>query len=131
MESFASYRERRNESRRIFQSRYHKLTKAIESLTLKAAIEEDSKRDNANVDGDTPMGTMLQYGSTLAKEFAKSYMMNPKFADAHDSGQIHIHDLDFLPMGTTTCCQIDFETIYLKMAFQRDMVIFVHHKIYE
>lgn len=112
LESFASYRERRNESRRIFQSRYHKLTKAIESLTLKAAIEEDSKRDNANVDGDTPMGTMLQYGSTLAKEFAKSYMMNPKFADAHDSGQIHIHDLDFLPMGTTTCCQIDLNDLF-------------------
>ncbi len=112
LESFASYRERRAESRKIFVSRQHKLMKAIESLTLKDAKEEDAKRDNANVDGDTAMGTMLQYGSTLSKEFAKSYMMNSRFAEAHDSGQIHIHDMDFLPMGTTTCCQIDLLDLF-------------------
>lgn len=112
LDSFASYRERRNESRKIFQARYHKLTKAIESLTLKDAKDEDAKRDNANVDGDTAMGTMLQYGSTLAKEFAKSYLMQARFAEAHDSGQIHIHDMDFLPMGTTTCCQIDLNELF-------------------
>ena len=112
MESFATYRERRNESRKIFKARYHKLTKAIETLTLKDAKEVDLKRDNANVDGDTAMGTMLQYGSTLAKEFAKSYQMQNRFAEAHDSGLIHIHDMDFLPMGTTTCCQIDLNDLF-------------------
>ncbi len=112
LESFSSYRIRRTQSRKIFQMRYHKLTKAIESLTLKDAKEEDSKRENGNVDGNTPMGTMLQYGSTLAKEFAKSYLMEERFADAHDSGQIHIHDMDFLPMGTTTCCQIDLNELF-------------------
>ena len=112
MESFATYRERRNESRKIFKARYHKLTKAIETLTLKDAKEVDLKRDNANVDGDTAMGTMLQYGSTLAKEFAKSYQMQKRFAEAHDSGLIHIHDMDFLPMGTTTCCQIDLNDLF-------------------
>ena len=110
-ESFAAYRDRRNESRKIFKARYHKLTKAIEALTLKDAKDEDLKRDNANVDGNTAMGTMLQYGSTLAKEFAKSYQMQNRFAEAHDSGLIHIHDMDFLPMGTTTCCQIDLNEI--------------------
>lgn len=112
LESFSNYRERRTESRQIFQARYHKLMKAIEVLTLKDAKDEDAKRDNANVDGDTPMGTMLQYGSTLAREFAKSYLMQSRFAEAHDSGQIHIHDLDFLPMGTTTCCQIDLHELF-------------------
>ncbi|MDD3241985.1 MAG: anaerobic ribonucleoside triphosphate reductase [Bacilli bacterium] len=112
LESFSSYRERRAESRKIFVSRQHKLMKAIESLTLKDAKDEDTKRDNANVDGNTAMGTMLQYGSTLSKEFAKSYMMKAKFAEAHDSGQIHIHDMDFLPMGTTTCCQIDLLELF-------------------
>ena len=38
MESFATYRERRNESRKIFKARYHKLTKAIETLTLKDLV---------------------------------------------------------------------------------------------
>ena len=112
LEAFSSYRERRNESRKIFVSRQHKLMKAIETLTLKDAKEEDAKRDNANVDGDTAMGTMLQYGSTISKEFAKAYMMKNKFGEAHDSGQIHIHDMDFLPMGTTTCCQIDLNELF-------------------
>jgi len=112
LESFSSYRERRNKSREIFYARQHKLAKAIESLSLKEAKEEDSKRENANVDGDTAMGTMLQYGSTISKEFAKAYLMKNKFAEAHDSGQIHIHDMDFLPMGTTTCCQLDLFDLF-------------------
>ena len=110
--SFSSYRKRRAESRDVFQKRYHKLMKIIESLSLKTALEDDNKRDNANIDGNSAMGTMLQYGSNLSKEFAKSYMMDARFAEAHDNGTIHIHDMDFLPMGTTTCCQIDLLELF-------------------
>lgn len=111
-ESFSSYRLRRNESRRVFISKQHKFLKAIEQLTIKDASEEDAKRENANINGDGAMGMMLQYGSTIAKEFSKSYLIEPEFAAAHDSGQIHIHDMDFLPMGTTTCCQIDLDKLF-------------------
>ena len=113
-ESFKEYRERRHNSRQAFfgEKKQHKFLKALENLGLKSAGEEDSKRENANVDGDTAMGTMLQYGSTISKEFAKAYLMKPIHADAHDSGDIHIHDLDFLSMGTTTCCQIDLNKLF-------------------
>ena len=113
-ESFADYRERRNQSRKMFsdEKKMHKFLKALEGLGLKSASEEDSKRENANVDGNSAMGTMLHYGSTVSKEFAKSYLMKPKFANAHDSGDIHIHDMDFLPMGTTTCMQIDLNKLF-------------------
>ncbi len=111
-DSFSSYRFRRSESRKAFQNRQHKLMKAIENLSLKTALEEDAKRDNANVDGNTPMGTMLQYGSTLSREFAKSYLMSDRVAEAHDKGEIYIHDMDFLPMGTTTCCQINLDKLF-------------------
>lgn len=111
-EAFSRYRFRRCESRKSFQNRQHKLMKAIENLSLKSASEEDSKRDNANVDGNTPMGTMLQYGSTLSKEFAKSYLISSRISEAHDKGDIYIHDMDFLPMGTTTCCQIDLSKLF-------------------
>ena len=112
--TFSEYRERRNKSRQAFigEKKQHKFVKAIENLGLKTASEEDAKRENANVDGDTAMGTMLQYGSTVSKEFAKAYLMKPKFAEAHDNGDIHIHDLDFWPMGTTTCCQIDLKKLF-------------------
>ncbi len=113
-ESFTNYRERRAQSRKLFfdEKKQHKFLKALENLGLKSACEENSKRENANVDGDTAMGTMLEYGSTVSKEFAKSYLMKKKFAEAHDKGEIHIHDLDFMPMGTTTCCQIDLEKLF-------------------
>ncbi len=112
--AFADYRERRNVSRQVFfgEKKQHKFLKALESLGLKSSYEENAKRENANVDGDTAMGTMLQYGSTVSKEFAKAYLMKPKFAEAHDNGDIHIHDMDFLPMGTTTCCQIDLRKLF-------------------
>lgn len=113
-DSFSSYRNRRNESRKIFISKQHKFLKAIEKLNQKEALEDDAKRENANVDGNSPMGMMLQFGSTVSKEFAKAYQMSSDFYEAHDSGQIHIHDMDFLPMGTTTCNQINLEKLFSK-----------------
>ena len=112
--SFSSYRERRNASRMIFEDKkkMHKFLKSLESLGLKSAVEEDSKRENANIDGNSAMGTMLQYGSTVSKEFAKAYLMKPKYAEAHDNGDIHIHDMDFMAMGTTTCMQIDLNKLF-------------------
>lgn len=112
-ESFKNYRERRDASREAFVvKQQHKFVKAIESLGLKSATEENSKRENANVDGDGPMGTMLHFGSTVSREFAKAYLMDAKYSRAHDEGAIHIHDLDFWAMGTTTCMQIDLNKLF-------------------
>ena len=112
-ESFKGYRERRAASREAFVvKQQHKFVKSIESLGLKSAGEENSKRENANVDGDGPMGTMLHFGSTVSREFAKAYLMDNKYARSHDEGFIHIHDLDFWAMGTTTCTQIDLNKLF-------------------
>ncbi len=113
-ESFSNYREQRARSRDAFinDKKMHKFLKTIEALGLKDASEANDKRENANVDGDTAMGLMLQYGSTISKEFSKAYLMKKRFADLHDEGYIHIHDLDFLAMGTTTCTQIDLEKLF-------------------
>ncbi len=112
--SFSEYRDRRNQSRQSFfaDKKTHKFLKSLENLGLKSANEEDAKRENANIDGNSPMGTMLQYGATVSKEFAKAYLMKPEYAKMHDEGTIHIHDMDFLAMGTTTCCQIDLSRLF-------------------
>lgn len=113
-ESFSNYREKRRESREFFfdDKKKHKFLKTIESLGLKSSFEDNSKRENANVNGDTAMGTMLQYGSTISKEFSKAYLMKKKYSELHDEGYIHIHDLDFYAMGTTTCNQLDLEKLF-------------------
>ena len=88
-----------------------RLMKVYEDLTFKEAQDNDIKRENANIDGDTAMGTMLKYGSEGAKQFYEMYVLNPEHSKAHMEGDIHIHDLDFLTL-TTTCCQIDLEKLF-------------------
>ncbi|TJX14188.1 anaerobic ribonucleoside triphosphate reductase [Tissierella creatinini] len=88
-----------------------RLMKVFEDLTFKDAKDNDIKRENANINGDTAMGTMLKYGSEGAKEFYDLFVLNPDHSSAHKSGQIHIHDLDFLTL-TTTCCQIDIVDLF-------------------
>ncbi len=88
-----------------------KLMKIYEDLTFKLAKDSDVKRENANIDGDTSMGTMLKYGSEGAKHFFEIYVLDPEHSRAHKDGDIHIHDLDFLTL-TTTCCQIDLEKLF-------------------
>lgn len=88
-----------------------KLMKIYEDLTFKSAKDADVKRENANIDGDTAMGTMLKYGSEGAKQFYEMYILKPEHAKAHREGDIHIHDLDFLTL-TTTCCQIDIDRLF-------------------
>lgn len=88
-----------------------RLMKTFEDLTYQSAGENDVKRENANIDGDTAMGTMLKYGSEGAKQFYHMFVLNPAHSKAHLAGDIHIHDLDFFTL-TTTCCQIDLDKLF-------------------
>ena len=88
-----------------------RLMKIYEDITFKDSKDSDIKRENANVNGDTAMGTMLKYGSEGAKQFYEMFVLKPEHARAHADGDIHIHDLDFLTM-TTTCCQIDLIKLF-------------------
>lgn len=82
------------------------LMKIYEDITFKDSEDSDIQRENANVNSDTAMGTMLKYGSEGSKQFFEMFVLKPAHSKAHINGDIHIHDLDFLTM-TTTCCQID------------------------
>lgn len=88
-----------------------RLMKTFEDITFKDAIDSDIKRENANINGDTAMGSMLKFGSEGAKQFYDMYVLNPSYAQAHREGDIHIHDLDFYTL-TTTCCQIELTSLF-------------------
>ena len=88
-----------------------RLMKTYEDIVFKDASEVDVKRENANIDGDSAMGSMLKFGSEGAKHFYELYMLKPEHAKAHADGDIHIHDLDFYSL-TTTCCQIDLDKLF-------------------
>lgn len=101
---YITYRQERNRIREA-KSNLMSIYKTI--AIADAADDSDVKRSNANVDGNSAMGKMLQFGAEGAKIFAKTILMRPEYAKAHDSGDIHIHDLDFYATGTLTCCQTD------------------------
>ena len=88
-----------------------RLMKTFEEITFSESKNSDLKRENANVNADAPMGTMLKYGTEAAKQLNEMFVLKPKHARAHANGDIHIHDMDFLTL-TTTCCQIDIKRLF-------------------
>lgn len=87
------------------------LMKSFEEITFTDPSESEVKRENANIDSSTAMGTMLKYGSEAAKKFNLLYLMSNDIAYAHKNGDIHIHDLDFLSL-TSTCCQLPLDKLF-------------------
>lgn len=87
------------------------LMKTIDEITKVDARQSDVKRDNANIDGNTAMGSMLQIGTAGAKAYNEAYLLTPQQAKAYREGDIHIHDFDFYSL-TTTCTQIDIVNLF-------------------
>lgn len=104
---YKKFREERNKTR----ERNSDIIKIYKGLTFDDAINNNVKRENANINADTAMGTMLKYGSEGAKNFYHLCVLKPAHSEAHKNGEIHIHDLDFLTL-TTTCCQIDLIKLF-------------------
>ena len=101
--AYILYRAERSRTREAKTRLMH----ILEDITFKDASESDVKRENANIDGDTAMGTMLQIRLGERKAVLPICMCSTRSTrDAHREGDIHIHDLDFLTL-TTTCSQID------------------------
>ena len=105
--AYILYRANRTRAREAGTS----LMKTIDEITNADARLSDIKRDNANVDGNTAMGSMLQIGAAGAKAYNEMYLLRPEHAKAYREGDIHIHDFDFYSL-TTTCCQIDILKLF-------------------
>ncbi len=105
--AYILYRANRTRAREANTS----LMKTIDEITNIDARISDMKRDNANIDGNTAMGSMLQIGSAGAKAYNEIYLLRPEHGKAYREGDIHIHDFDFYSL-TTTCCQIDILKLF-------------------
>lgn len=85
--------------------------KICDDINRSNAKDCNLKRENGNINGDTPMGAMLQQGANTAKEYYLETMVDPEIANLHRKGWIHIHDLDFYGW-TTTCTQIELRKLF-------------------
>ena len=83
----------------------------FDDVMKSSSVESDLKRDNANINGDTAMGAMLQMGANSAKEYYLDNVVWYPDSQLHREGYIHIHDLDFYGW-TTTCTQIELRKLF-------------------
>ena len=98
---YITYRDTRTRARNVNSA----INKTITDLIYVDSKDNDAKRENANIDGDSTMGSMLKIGGTVTKEYNLTNLVKPKYTELHRSGAIHIHDLDFMAL-CFNCLQI-------------------------
>ena len=100
------YREWRNTER-------DKKTQMKQVMDGIVAIDKnDVNLSNANMSSHTPAGQMMTFASEVTKDYTYKYLLPKRFAEAHQLGDIHIHDLDYYPTKTTTCIQYDMDDLF-------------------
>ena len=105
--AYCVYRDQRSRAREAKTN----LMKSIDEIIHADARKNNQKRENANIDGNTAMGAMLQIGSACSRAYNELYLLRPEHARMHREGDAHIHDADFYAL-TTTCCQIDILKLF-------------------
>ena len=101
-QNFIEYRQKRTAEREYNND----LTKTYRKMLTSKAQDMDLMRENANIDGNSVMGTMLRIGSEANKNFIDKYILKPEHSFAHSNGDFHIHDKDFYEL-TFNCLQVD------------------------
>ena len=100
------YREWRNTER-------DKKTQMKQVMDGIVAIDKnDVNLSNANMSSHTPAGQMMTFASEVTKDYTYRYLLPKQYAEAHQLGDIHIHDLDYYPTKTTTCIQYDMDDLF-------------------
>lgn len=72
----------------------------------------DTNHSNANMSAHTPAGQMMTFATEATKDYALKYVLHDRYREAHQKGDIHIHDLDYYVTKTTTCLQYDLEDLF-------------------
>lgn len=100
------YREWRNTER----ERKTQMKQIMDGIV--AIDKNDVNLSNANMSSHTPAGQMMTFASEVTKDYTYKYLLPKKYAEAHQMGDIHIHDLDYYPTKTTTCIQYDLDDLF-------------------
>jgi len=75
--------------------------------------DPDARRENANVNADTQNGALFLLGTEAGKALALQRLLPADIAEAHMSGDIHIHDLPFYGVSFN-CIQHNLRKLFSK-----------------
>lgn len=83
------------------------------AIAIKGLVEQTNEtilNENANKDAKVfPVQRDLLAG-VVSKHFARNYILPEEVVKAHETGQIHYHDLDYAPfLPMTNCCLVDLK----------------------
>lgn len=95
-----------------------------------AIDKNDVNLSNANMSSHTPAGQMMTFASEVTKDYTYKYLLPKRFAEAHQLGDIHIHDLDYYPTKTTTCIQYDMDDLF-ERGFRTKTAVSAPHKAFK
>ena len=85
--AYCVYRDQRSRAREAKNN----LMRNIGEIVNADARKNNQKRENANIDGNTAMGAMLQIGSACSRAYNETYLLKPEHAKAYREGDFHIH----------------------------------------
>lgn len=71
----------------------------------------DVTRENANMNADTPAGMMMKFASETTKPFVDDFLLSEEVVEAVRHNYLHIHDKDYYPTKSLTCCQHPLDNI--------------------
>ncbi|MGL5965205.1 MAG: anaerobic ribonucleoside-triphosphate reductase, partial [Fusobacteriaceae bacterium] len=102
-QSYTTHRKERDKAR----ERDSRFVKEINELIRGEGL---IKNENANKDSKVfPVQRDLIAG-IVSKHFGRNYALPAHIVEAHDSGDIHYHDLDYAPfLPMTNCCLVDLK----------------------
>jgi len=80
----------------------------LEIINVKS---NDITRENANMNADTPAGMMMKFASETTKPFVDDYLLSEESREAVKNNYLHIHDKDYYPTKSLTCCQHPLDNI--------------------
>lgn len=101
--AYIAYRNRRNIARKAKTRDMF-----LEIINVKS---NDITRENANMNADTPAGMMMKFSSETTKPFVDDYLLSDDVREAVEHNYIHIHDKDYYPTKSLTCCQHPLDNI--------------------
>lgn len=59
--------------------------------------QERCQPEQCQYEQSYPAGQMMTFASEVTKDYTYKYLLPKRFAEAHQLGDIHIHDLDYYP----------------------------------
>ena len=80
----------------------------LEIINVKS---NDITRENANMNADTPAGMMMKFASETTKPFVDDYLLSEESRETVKNNYLHIHDKDYYPTKSLTCCQHPLDNI--------------------